>query len=455
MPSERRVLSESHFDAVVIGAGSGGRHAARPLAEEGMKVAIVERELVGGECPFWACIPSKTLLRPPEVKSEAEESAGVGELELRWDEARRYRDYMVSDWDDSAKTKSLEKAGVEVVRGDARLLGRGRVEVGDRVLAAERVVIATGSTTAVPPIEGLESVEYWTNREATALKDVPASVAVVGGGPVAVELGQMLRRFGSEVTLIESADRVLSREEARVGEAVAAALEAEGIRLLLGSEVKRVSRVDGGVRVFVGGGDELEAEKLVLAAGRKPRLDGLNVQAVGIEPGKKGIEIDDRCRAADGVWATGDVTGVAQFTHVASYQGQIAAGDILGRDVRTDYRAVPRVVFCDPEVAAVGLTQEQAEGEGVKLATATVDLSDADRAETYGRGLEGHLTLLADRDRGTLVGAAAVGPLAGEWIHTLVLAIKAEIPIATLRDTIFQFPTFSELVKTAARRLEV
>jgi pyruvate/2-oxoglutarate dehydrogenase complex dihydrolipoamide dehydrogenase (E3) component len=448
-------LSESHFDAVVIGAGPGGRNAARPLAKEGMKVAIVERELVGGECPFWACIPSKTLLRPPEVKSEAEESAGVEEPSLDWEETRRYRDYMVSDWDDSEKAKSLEKAGIEVVRGDARLAGRGRVEVGERVLATERIVIATGSTTAVPPIDGLDGVEYWTNREATALKGVPASVAVVGGGPVAVELGQMLRRFGSEVTLIESADRVLSREDAHVGEAVAAALEAEGIRLLLGSEVKSVARADGGVRVVVDGGDELEAERLVLAAGRKPRLDGLEVDAVGIEPGKKGIEIDDRCRAEEGVWATGDVTGVAQFTHVASYQAQIAAGDMLGRDVRTDYRAVPRVVFCDPEVAAVGLTQEQAEGEGVKLATATVDLSNADRTETFGRGLEGHLTLLADRERGTLVGAAAVGPLAGEWIHMLVLAVKAEIPVAILRDTMFQFPTFAELVKMAARRLEV
>ena len=448
-------MSENDFDAVVIGAGPGGRNAARALAEGGMKVAIVERELVGGECPFWACIPSKTLLRPPEVRSEARAAAGVGDPELEWDGVRRYRDYMVSDYDDSKKAQSLEEAGIEVVRGDARFVGRGRVEVGERVLAAERVVIATGSTTAVPPIEGVESVEYWTNREATALKEVPASVAVVGGGPVAVELGQMLKRFGSEVTLIEREERLLSREDEQVGKSVAAALEAEGIRLMLGSEVTSVARSDVGVRVTVDGKQELEAEKLVLAAGRKPRLEGLGLEAVGIEPGKKGIEVDERCRAGEGVWAVGDVTGVSQFTHVASYQAQIAAGDILGRDVRADYRAVPRVVFCDPEVAAVGLTQEQAQEQGVKLASATVDLSRADRTETYGRDLEGHLTLLADRDRGTLVGASAVGPLAGEWIHMLVLAIKADVPVATLRDTIYQFPTFAELVQAGVRELEV
>ncbi len=448
-------MGENDFDVVVIGAGPGGRNVARPLAEAGMRVAIVERELVGGECPFWACIPSKALLRPPEVRSEARAAAGVGVPELEWEEARRYRDYMVSDFDDSAKAQSLEKAGIEVVRGDARFLGRGRVEVAERVLAADRVVIATGSTTAVPPIEGVESVDYWTNREATALKEVPASVAVVGGGPVAVELGQMLRRFGSEVTLIEREKGLLSREDEQVGKTVAAALEAEEIRLMLGSEVTSVTRSDVGVRVTVDGKQELEAEKLVLAAGRKPRLDGLGLEAVGIEAGKKGIEIDERCRAADGVWAIGDVTGVAQFTHVASYQAQIAAGDILGRDVRADYRAVPRVVFCDPEVAAVGLTQEQAQQQGVKLASATVDLSRADRAETYGRDLQGHLTLLADRDSATLVGASAVGPLAGEWIHMLVLAIKARVPVATLRDTIYQFPTFAELVQAGVRELEV
>ncbi len=448
-------MIDDRYGTVVIGSGPGGRWAARELAGAGMRVALAEHELVGGECPWWACIPSKTLIRPPEVQWEARSSAGVGEADLDWEDTRRYRDYMVSDWDDSKKAKSLEEAGIEIVRGRARIARRGRVEVGERMLEAEHVVVATGTTTAVPSIDGLDGVEFWTNREATGLKEVPRSVAVVGGGPVVVELGQMLRRFGSEVTLIEAADRLLSREDDHVSAAIEKELKSEGIGLRLGAKATRVAKDGDGLRLSVEGGDDVRAEKLLIAAGRKPNVEDIGLDTVGIEPGKKGIEVDQRCRAGEGVWAVGDVTGVAQFTHVASYQGRVAAADILGREVRADYRAVPRVVFCDPEVAAVGLTQEQAEEQGVKLTTATVELSEADRRETYGRDLEGHLTVLADRDRGVVVGAAAVGPLAGEWIHMLVLAIKAEVPIAVLRDSIYQFPTFAEMVQMAVRKLEV
>ena len=442
------------YDAVVIGAGPGGRAVARGLAAEGRRVAMVERELVGGECPFWACIPTKTLLRPVEARTLDGHVPGLRSPGIDWSQVAAYRDYMTSNLDDTAKAEAHEQMGIEIVRGEGRAAGRGVVEVDARRLETERIVIATGTTSAVPDIDGLDAVEPWTNRETTALREVPRSAIVLGGGPVGVELAQMLRGLGSEVALVQSSDRLLNREDPAVSRLLAEAIAAEGIDLRLSSKARAVERTERGVRLHLASGDEIEGDRLVLAVGRTPRVDA-GLEGLGVEVERKGIRVDERCRAADGIWAVGDVTGVAPFTHVASYQGRIAAADILGREARADYRAVPRVVFSAPEVAAVGLTAAQAAEEGIDCATAELGLGDLDRTETYGRDLTGGVGVVADRARGVLVGAWAVGPLASEWIHSFSLAIKASIDIEVLRDTMAQFPTFSEGLLESVRALDL
>jgi pyruvate/2-oxoglutarate dehydrogenase complex dihydrolipoamide dehydrogenase (E3) component len=447
-------VSEQDFDAVVIGAGSGGRHSARGLAKAGQRVALVEDELVGGECPFWACIPSKTLLRPVEARGEAAHVPGLDPPPVHWDEVARYRDYMVSDHDDTKKAKSITDAGIELVRGRGRLAGPGRVVAGDRELRAERIVLAPGTTSAIPPVDGLDEVEYWTNREATALEALPESTIVLGGGPVGVELAQMLARFGSRTTLVEAEPRLLAREAPPVSDLVAEALAADEIDLRLAARAERVQPGGAGVLVHLSSGAVVEAERLLVAVGRRPRTAGLGLETIGIAPADDGtIEVDEHCRAGEGVWAVGDVTGVAPFTHVASYQARIAVAAILGRPRRADYRAVPRVVFCDPEVAAVGETPAQAEERGASVRTAGGALADLDRTETYGKDLHGGYGVAADAVAGGVVGAWAVGPLASEWIHPMALAIQARIPLEVLAESIAQFPSFAEAWPMAAREL--
>ncbi|MGH2698437.1 MAG: dihydrolipoyl dehydrogenase family protein, partial [Actinomycetota bacterium] len=346
------------FDAVVIGMGPGGEHAAYRLIAAGKKVAVVERELIGGECSYWACMPSKTLIRPPEARSEARRAAGVGDPSLSWAEAAAYRDFMVRNYDDAKQVKGYEEQGATVFKGDGRLAGPGVVEVGDDRIEATDILLATGSDPVLPPIEGLDEVEVWTNREATALKEIPERVVVIGAGPVGLELAQMLARFGSRVALVQRADRLLDRETAEVSRLLTGYVAEEGVEVHTGKNAVRARREGSSSVVEFEDGSELSGDVILAATGRRPRVEGLGLESIGIDA-NGGVPVDERCRVAEGVWALGDVTGVSLFTHVAKYQGRIVSHNILGRDRVADYRAIPRVVFCDPEIATVGLTEEQ------------------------------------------------------------------------------------------------
>jgi dihydrolipoamide dehydrogenase len=446
-------MAES-FDAVILGAGPAGEVAVGALVGGGLRCALIERELIGGECTNWACIPTKTLLRPPEAQHASARVAGVSQPTLNWQRVAEYRDWMTRYRDDSKAVADYESQGITVLKGAGRLAGPGRVEVDGRLLETERVLVATGSGPIVPPIDGLEEAGYWTNREVTAMTELPASAVVIGGGPVGIELAQILSRFGAQVTIVEISDRLMVRETPQIGERIANALEEEGIALRVGRRAVAVER-DGSERaVRFEDGEEVRAEVVVVAGGRRPHAEGIGLETLGIEPSPRGIPIDERCRAAEDVWAIGDVTGVAMFTHVGKYQARVAAADILGQPVRADYRAIPRVVFSDPELAAVGLTEEQAQEQAIDVVSASIELPDAiTRPWTYEEHPRGSLGLVADRDREVLVGAWAVAPLAGEWIHVAGLAIKAAIPLAVLRDTIPQFPSFSEAYLSALRAL--
>jgi pyruvate/2-oxoglutarate dehydrogenase complex dihydrolipoamide dehydrogenase (E3) component len=445
------------FDVVVVGMGPGGEVAAGQLLKAGKRVAIVERELIGGECAYWACIPSKTLLRPPEAKGGVDRAAGVDGGRLDWASTRDYRDYMIRHLDDSNQVKSYEKSGATVLKGIGRITGPGTVDVDGQTLSAEHIVIATGSDAWIPPIEGLDEVGAWTNREATTLTDIPNRVVMLGGGAVGVELGVFLRRYGAQVTILQRSERLLSREDPRPGELTERYLTDDGVDVRTRATAALVRRDGNDTVVEVDAGGELRCDVVVVGTGRAPRTSDLGLDNVGVQLGERGeVIIDGHCRAAEGVWALGDVTGVMPFTHVAMYQARVVADNILGAQRAASYEGVPRVVFSDPEVAAVGLTAKQAQDRELSVASAEVDLAHGiARPWTYEKDPRGHLGVLADRDRRVLLGVWAIGPQASEWIHTAALAVRERIPIDRLLDQVAQFPTYNEGYLKALQRLDL
>jgi pyruvate/2-oxoglutarate dehydrogenase complex dihydrolipoamide dehydrogenase (E3) component len=448
-------------DVIVVGMGPGSEDAAERLAEAGLDVVGIDSELVGGECPYWGCVPSKMMIRAADLLAEGRRvpgMAGASQIDPDWAPvATRIREEATDNWDDTVAVKRFEDKGGRFVRGWGRLEGLGRVAVGDRSFEADRaVIIGAGTRAWIPPVPGLADTPYWTNRQAIETEEIPATLCVLGGGAIGVELAQMFSRFGSEVTVLEAGAQLVGPEEPETGALLAEVFEAEGIDARTDAKIESVGHDGRRFEVHLADRSPVVADRLLVAAGRRVDLAQLNVSSIGVEESARALPVDDHLRVegAEGVWAIGDITGKGAFTHVSMYQADIVVNDIMGNEVvPADYRAVPRVTFTDPEIGSVGLSERVARSQGLEVRVGTTQVPSSTRGWIHKAGNRGFIKLVEDHDRGVLVGATSAGPWGGEVLSLLALAVYAEVPTVSLRHMIYAYPTFHRAIESAVKDL--